>query len=76
MWAHALAPFHSGLPDVSRLGICFFVQPLVMFPATVTGNSNFGDGRGLEHLVVTHDVEASFGASLDEQRVNELLSKF
>ena len=47
-----------------------------MFPPTVTFNSNFWDARGLEHLVVAHGVEASFGASLDEQRVNELLSKF
>ena len=69
-------PFHDGLPDVSRLGICFFVQALIMFPAMVTGNSNFGDGRGLVQLVVAHGVEASFGASLDEQRVNELLPKF
>ena len=47
-----------------------------MFPATVTENSNFGDGGGLHELVIAHGVEASFGASLDEQRVNELLSKF
>ena len=68
MWAHTLALFDGGLPYVFRLGICYFVRDLIMFPATVTENLNFGDGGGLDELVIAHGVEASFGASLDEQR--------
>ena len=45
-----------------------------MSPATMTGDSDFGDGGGLRELVLARGIEASFGASLDKHRVNEFFS--
>ena len=46
-----------------------------MPPATVAGDSDFEDGGGVLEVVLARGIEASFCASLDEQRVNEFLSK-
>ena len=46
-----------------------------MSPATNTANSDFGDAGALQELVLARDIETSFCASLDEQRVNKFLPK-
>ena len=77
MWPNTLALLDGCLATNSRndASIVFFVCKLIMSPATKTGDSDFGDGGGLQELVLARGIEASFGASLDEHRVNEFLSE-
>ena len=77
MWPNTLAFLDGCLATNSRsdAGIVLFVCKLIMSPATKTGDSDFGDGGGLQKLVLARGIEASFGASLDEHRVNDFLSE-